>query len=59
MYFYLGDISRQQGDVPKAISMLERAVAEQTSHERARSMLGPLGASRTVSSCSAVMMPEQ
>jgi tetratricopeptide (TPR) repeat protein len=44
VYFYLGDISRQQGDAPKAISMLERAVAEQASHERARSLLSNLKA---------------
>jgi tetratricopeptide (TPR) repeat protein len=44
VYFYLGDISRQQGDAPKAISMLERAVAEQAGHERARSLLGTLKA---------------
>jgi tetratricopeptide (TPR) repeat protein len=44
VYFYLGDISRQQGDAPKAISMLERAVAEQASHERARALLTSLKA---------------
>jgi tetratricopeptide (TPR) repeat protein len=42
VYFYLGDISRQQGDPQKAISMLERAVAEQASHERAKSLLSSL-----------------
>ena len=42
VYYYLGDISRQQGDRPKAISMLERAIAEQASHERARSLLASL-----------------
>jgi len=42
VYFYLGDISRQQGDKPKAVSMLERAVAEQASHDRARSLLATL-----------------
>jgi tetratricopeptide (TPR) repeat protein len=42
VYFYLGDISRQQGDAQKAISMLERAVAEQAGHERARSLLSSL-----------------
>jgi tetratricopeptide (TPR) repeat protein len=42
VYFYLGDISRQQGDAQKAISMLERAVAEQAGHERAKSLLSSL-----------------
>ncbi len=42
VYFYLGDISRQQGDKPKAVSMLERAVAEQSSHDRARSLLASM-----------------
>jgi tetratricopeptide (TPR) repeat protein len=39
VYYYLGEISRQQGDAQKAISMLERAVAEQASHERAKTLL--------------------
>ncbi|MET0339843.1 MAG: tetratricopeptide repeat protein [Polyangiales bacterium] len=42
VYYYLGDISHQQGDRPKAISMLERAIAEQASHERAKSLLASL-----------------
>ena len=42
VYYYLGEISRQQGDVPKAISMLERSVAEQASHERAKALLTTL-----------------
>ena len=42
VYYYLGEISRQQGDPQKAISMLERAVAEQASHERAKSLLSTL-----------------
>jgi golgin subfamily B member 1 len=42
VYFYLGDISRQQGDAQKAISMLERAVAEQATHERAKTLLSSL-----------------
>jgi tetratricopeptide (TPR) repeat protein len=42
VYFYLGDISRQQGDAQKAISMLERAVAEQAGHQRAKSLLASL-----------------
>jgi tetratricopeptide (TPR) repeat protein len=44
VYFYLGEISRQQGDKPKAISMLERALAEQSSHPRARALLTQLKA---------------
>lgn len=44
VYFYLGDISHQQGDKAKAISMLERAVAEHSQHERARSLLSNLKA---------------
>jgi tetratricopeptide (TPR) repeat protein len=42
VYYYLGEISRQQGDPQKAISMLERAVAEQASHERAKTLLSSL-----------------
>jgi tetratricopeptide (TPR) repeat protein len=42
VYYYLGEISRQQGDSQKAISMLERAVAEQASHERAKTLLSSL-----------------
>jgi len=44
VYYYLGDISRQQGDRPKAISMLERAIAEQSSHANARTLLASLKA---------------
>jgi tetratricopeptide (TPR) repeat protein len=44
VYFFLGEISRQQGDKPKAISMLERALAEQSSHQRARALLTTLKA---------------
>ncbi len=42
VYFYLGDISAKQGDKPKAISMLERAVAEDKSHSPASSLLSQL-----------------
>ncbi|MCA9575340.1 MAG: hypothetical protein H6726_15810 [Sandaracinaceae bacterium] len=42
VYFYLGDISHQQGEASKAISMLERAVAEDASHERAAALLATL-----------------
>ncbi|MET0285281.1 MAG: tetratricopeptide repeat protein [Polyangiales bacterium] len=45
VYFFLGEISRQQGDKPKAISMLERALAEQSSHQRARALLTQLKSS--------------
>jgi len=44
VYFYLGEISHKQGDPQKAVSMLERAVAEQASHERARALLTSLKA---------------
>jgi len=44
VYYYLGEISHKQGDVQKAISMLERAVAEQAGHERARALLSSLKA---------------
>jgi tetratricopeptide (TPR) repeat protein len=44
VYFYLGDIAGKQGDKPKAISMLERAVAEQSDHLRARELLDSLRA---------------
>lgn len=42
VYFYLGDISHQQGEGSKAISMLERAVAEDSSHQRAATLLATL-----------------
>ncbi|MBK7775207.1 MAG: tetratricopeptide repeat protein [Sandaracinaceae bacterium] len=42
VYFYLGDISHQQGEGSKAISMLERAVAEDSSHTRAATLLATL-----------------
>ncbi|MDB4973776.1 MAG: domain protein putative component of TonB system, partial [Myxococcaceae bacterium] len=44
VYYYLGDISRQQGDKPKAVSMLERAIAEQSGHSQARALLATLKA---------------
>ncbi|MBC7174459.1 MAG: tetratricopeptide repeat protein, partial [Polyangiaceae bacterium] len=44
VYFYLGDISAKQGDKTKAISMLERAVAEDKSHSPASALLGQLKA---------------
>ena len=37
-----GDISAKQGDKPKAISMLERAVAEQRDHSNAKALLSTL-----------------
>jgi golgin subfamily B member 1 len=42
VYYYLGDISFKQGDKAKAISMLERAVAEQSSHMQAKALLTSL-----------------
>jgi tetratricopeptide (TPR) repeat protein len=42
VYFYLGDISAKQGDKSKAISMLQRAVAEDPKHESAQGLLSSL-----------------
>jgi len=42
VYFFLGDISAKQGDKPKAISMLERAVAEDKSNQNAAALLASL-----------------
>ena len=42
VYFYLGDISAKQGDERKAISMLERALAENKEHEEATALLAQL-----------------
>ncbi len=42
VYFYLGDISAKQGDKNKAISMLERAVSEQSDHTDATQLLATL-----------------
>lgn len=45
VYFYLGDISFKQGDKPKAVSMLERALSEQRDHARAVALLAQVKAS--------------
>jgi tetratricopeptide (TPR) repeat protein len=42
VYFYLGSISQKQGDDRKAISMLERAVAEDSEHADAAELLAQL-----------------
>ncbi len=42
VYFYLGDISAKTDDKRKAISMLERAVAEDPSHAEAAALLAEL-----------------
>ena len=42
VYCYLGDIAAKQGDSRKAISMLERALAEDKTHARAAELLQPL-----------------
>jgi tetratricopeptide (TPR) repeat protein len=42
VYFYLGDISVKQGDPKKAISMLERALAEESGHAKATELLASL-----------------
>ena len=42
IYFYLGDIAAKQGDSRKAISMLERALAEDKAHEAATTLLADL-----------------
>jgi tetratricopeptide (TPR) repeat protein len=39
VYYYLGDISAKQNDKAKAISMLERAIAEDKGHEQASQLL--------------------
>ncbi len=39
VYFYLGDISHKQNDTPKAINMLERAIAEDKTNTRAAEFL--------------------
>ncbi|MGF1466213.1 MAG: hypothetical protein ACFCGT_08765 [Sandaracinaceae bacterium] len=44
VYFYLGDISAKLGDRRKAVSMLERAKAEDPSHLSASSLLDELRA---------------
>ncbi|MCU0677905.1 MAG: tetratricopeptide repeat protein, partial [Myxococcota bacterium] len=42
VYFYLGDISAKEGDPKKAISMLDRALAEQADHAQAAALLASL-----------------
>jgi tetratricopeptide (TPR) repeat protein len=42
VYYYLGDISAKQGDPKKAISMLERALAEESGHSQAKQLLTSL-----------------
>lgn len=42
VYFYLGDISVKQGDTKKAMSMLERALAEEAGHAKATELLSSL-----------------
>ncbi len=42
VYYYLGDISAKQGDAKKGISMLERAVQEQSDHAQAAALLRQL-----------------
>ncbi len=42
VYYYLGDIAARQDDKRKAITMLERALAEDASHEQASQLLAQL-----------------
>jgi tetratricopeptide (TPR) repeat protein len=42
VYFRLGDISFQQGDKPKAKTMLERAISEAGQHPEAQALLAQL-----------------
>jgi tetratricopeptide (TPR) repeat protein len=42
VYFYLGDISAKQGDAKKGMSMLERALAEDSGHAEASALLAQL-----------------
>ncbi len=42
VYYYLGDIAAKQDDPRKAITMLERALAEDASHEQASTLLAKL-----------------
>jgi tetratricopeptide (TPR) repeat protein len=44
VYFHLGDTLQQQGDKPKAIGMLERAVEADKTHARAVALLASLKA---------------
>ncbi|MGB5704948.1 MAG: tetratricopeptide repeat protein, partial [Polyangiales bacterium] len=42
VYYYLGDIAAKQDDTRKAITMLERALAEERGHEQASGLLAQL-----------------
>ena len=42
VYYYLGDIAAKQDDARKAITMLERALAEDASHAQAAELLAQL-----------------
>ncbi|MEM1413824.1 MAG: hypothetical protein AAGH15_02945, partial [Myxococcota bacterium] len=42
VYFYLGDISHQNGDDRKAVSMLQRALTEDKQHPQATALLAEL-----------------
>jgi tetratricopeptide (TPR) repeat protein len=42
VYYYLGDIAAKQDDTRKAITMLERSLAEDASHEQAAQLLAQL-----------------
>jgi tetratricopeptide (TPR) repeat protein len=42
VYYYLGDIASKQGDPRKAITMLERALAEDRGHAQASELLAQL-----------------
>ena len=42
VFFYLGEISAKQGDKQKAVQMLERAIENEPSLERAKAMLSEL-----------------
>ena len=42
VYFYLGDLAHKEGDARKAVSMLERAVAEEKGHAEATTLLAEL-----------------
>jgi tetratricopeptide (TPR) repeat protein len=45
VYYYLGDIAMRQGEVSKAVNMLQRALSEDPHHERAEQLLTTLNAS--------------
>ena len=42
MYYYLSDIASKEGDVTKARSLAERALAENEQHESARKLLSEI-----------------